>query len=204
MQIQTAIDAAASITGISQASEAVVTATHDYSVGDLVVIDGVSGMTKINNRVVRVSAVTGTSDFTCQGLDTTGFNAWVSGGSARKVSSYDSFDNITQISLPDAPPDEIDITTVHDDEKNIVFGHEGAQKGTLSLIANPLNPAVIEVQKASTAQTRRVFLVTLQSGVVAIFNAFCAGGSGFDGGVAAAGTAQIALTLRTKPQWFAS
>lgn len=204
VQIQTALASAKTITGISKVSEAVITATHDYSVGDYILIEAVGGMTQINNRVVRVKSVSTTVSFVAEGLDSTDFTTYTSGGTAKKITFGASFDNITQLDLPDGSPDEVDVTTIHDDEKQIEFGHQTAQKGTLSLIANPLATAVVEVQTASTALKRRAFLVTLASGQKALFNAYCAGGSGFSGGVGAAGTAQISLTLRNKPQWFAS
>lgn len=204
VQIQTALAAAKTITGITKVTEAVITATHDYSVGDYILIEAVGGMTQINNRVVRVKSVSTTVSFVAEGLDSTDFTTYTSGGTAKKITFGASFDNITQLDLPDGAPDEIDVTTIHDDEKQIEFGHQSAQKGTLSLIANPLATAVVEVQTASTALERRAFLVTLASGQKALFNAYCAGGSGFSGGVGAAGTAQISLTLRNKPQWFAS
>jgi hypothetical protein len=204
VQIQSALAAAKTITAISKASAAVVTATHDFSAGDYVLIQAVSGMTQINDRVVRVLSVSTTVSFVCEALVSTNFTTYVSGGTAKKITFGSSFDNITQFDLPDAAPDEIDVTAIHDDERQIVFGHASAQKGTLSLIANPLAAAVVEVQTADLAQERRAFLLTLASGQKALFNAYCSGGAGMSGGVGAAGTAQISLTLRNKPQWFAS
>lgn len=203
VEIQSALGTALTITGISQATEAVVTATNSLSTGDLVVITGVVGMIKMNDRVVRVKSATA-SDFVCEGVDSTNFTAWVSGGQGFEVTTTVPFDNISQISLPDAPPDEIDVTAISDAERQLLFGHDAAQKGTITLIADPLSAAVMEVTKAGDNRTRRVFKVTLESGYVAIFNAFCAGGAGFDGGVSAAGTSQVSLTLKNKPQWFAS
>jgi len=204
VQIQTALAAAKTITGISKVSEAVVTATHDFSVGDYILIEAVGGMTQINNRVVRVKTVSTTVSFVAEGVASTDWTTYTSGGTAKKITFGASFDNITQLDLPDGAPDEVDVTTIHDDEKQIEFGHQSAQKGTLALIANPLATAVVEVQTASAALARRAFLVILASGQKALFNAYCAGGSGFSGGVGAAGTGQISLTLRNKPQWFAS
>lgn len=204
VQIQTALATAKTITGISKVSEAVVTATHDYSVGDYVLLYGIVGMTQMNYRVVRVKSVSTTVSFVCEGVDSTNFTTYSSAGSAQKITFGASFDNITQLDLPDSSPDEIDVTAIHDDERQIVFGHASAQKGTLSLIANPLATAVVEVQTADAAAARRAFLVTLSSGQKALFNAYCSGGAGFSGGVGAAGTAQISLTLRNRPQWFAS
>ena len=204
VQIQTALATAKTITAISKVSEAVVTGTHDYSIGDYILIYGVVGMTQINNRVVRVKSVSTTVSFVCEGLDSTDYTTYSSGGSAQKITFGASFDNITQLDIPDSAPDEIDVTSIHDDERQIVFGHASAQKGTLSLIANPLATAVLEVGTADLNQERRGFLVTLSSGQKALFNAYCSGGAGFSGGVGAAGTAQISLTLRNKPQWFES
>lgn len=204
VQIQSALAAAKTITAISKVSEAVVTATHDYSIGDIVLIQSVGGMTQINNQVVRVKSVSTTVSFVCEGLNSTNFTTYTSGGTAKKITLGTSFDNVTNLSLPDATPDEIDATTIHDDERQIVFGHAAAQKGSFSCIANPLADAIIEVQTADAAQERRAFLVTLANGYKALFNAYCSGGAGFDGGVGAAGTSQVSLTLRSKPQWFAS
>jgi hypothetical protein len=204
VQIQTALAAAKTITGITKVAEAVITGTHDYSIGDYILIEAVGGMTQINNRVVRVKSVSTTVSFVAEGVASTDWTTYTSGGTAKKITFGASFDNITQLDLPDGAPDEVDVTTIHDDEKQIEFGHQSAQKGTLALIANPLATAVVEVQTASTALARRAFLVTLASGQKALFNAYCAGGSGFSGGVGAAGTGQISLTLRNKPQWFAS
>jgi len=202
-EIQSTLGSDLTITAISNASEAVITATNTLTAGDLVVISGVVGMPKINDRVVRVKSPSGTQ-FTAEGVNSTNWGTYSSGGVANEVTAFQTFDNISQLDLPDAGPDEIDVTAISDDERKIVFGHDSAQKGTLSLIADPLSAAVVEAAAAATDANRRVFRVTLQSGYVAIFNAFVSGGTGFSGGVGAAGTASISLTLRNKPQWFAS
>lgn len=79
------------ITNISQANPAVVTATgHGYSDGDEVVISGVTGMTQVNGRSFVVEDTT-TNTFTLRAADgttlinSTGYDAYVSGGVAKKV-----------------------------------------------------------------------------------------------------------------------
>lgn len=204
VQIQTALGSAKTITGISKVSEAVVTATHDFSVGDYILIQSVVGMTQINDRVVRVKSVSTTVSFVCEGLDSTNYTTYASGGTAKKITFGASFDNVSNISLPDGTPDELDITAVSDDERQIAFGHQSAQKGSFSVISNPLATAVVEVGTADLAQERRAFLVTFANGYKALFNAYCSGGKGFEGGVGAVGTGTISLTLRNKAQWFSS
>lgn len=204
LAIQSALASAKTITAISKASEASVTATHDYSVGDFVLIDAVVGMTEINQVVGRVKSVSTTVSFVLEGIDSTNFTTYASGGTAQKITFGKSFDSVTNVDLPDGQPDENDITTIHDTERQVAFGHDAKLTGTLSVIANPLNTAVIEVQTAAAAQQRRAFLLTFASGQKVLWNAYCTGGSGFSGGVGSAGTGQIALTLRKKAQWFSS
>lgn len=73
------------ITGITQANPAVVTAAgHGFSNGDIVVIQSVSGMSEVNNRhFVVASAATNT--FALTGCDSSSYTAYVSGGTASEV-----------------------------------------------------------------------------------------------------------------------
>ena len=204
VQMQTALESAKTITAISQASEAVITGTHDYSVGDLIVIKAVVGMTQINNKVVRVKSVNTTVDFTCEGLDSTGFTAYASGGTAEKVTLGATFDNITNLSLPDQAANPITVTTIHDNEEQEIFGLDAAPTGSFSINADPLAASSVALAAASDAKTRRAFKVVLQNGYVGIFNAFVSGGAGIDGAAGAVATGTISLRLRSRPQWFAS
>lgn len=70
----------ASITNITQASQAVVTSTNTFTAGQFVLISEVTGMTQINGMIVEILSATGTT-FTLA-IDTTGFSAYVSGGIA--------------------------------------------------------------------------------------------------------------------------
>ena len=68
------------ITGITQANPAVVTsAAHGLSNGDVVYIDEIVGMTSLNTRVFTVAGAT-TDTFQLSGIDTTGADAYTSGG----------------------------------------------------------------------------------------------------------------------------
>ena len=67
IEMQSTLGAAKTITAISKASEAVITGTHDFSIGDLIVIDSVVGMVEMNKRVVRVKSVSTTVSFVFDG-----------------------------------------------------------------------------------------------------------------------------------------
>lgn len=84
------LEAGKTITNITNASPAVVTSTaHSYTTGDWVFITDVVGLTEVNNRYLEVGITTANefqllnSDGT--NLDTTTFDAYVSGGSSGRV-----------------------------------------------------------------------------------------------------------------------
>lgn len=67
------------ITGISQATQAVITVgAHSFVVGESVVITGVVGMTQINGLRAVIVAVSGTTITVA--INSTAFSAWISGG----------------------------------------------------------------------------------------------------------------------------
>ncbi len=83
------LEASTPITGISQASEGLVTAANTYINGDWVFLDGINGMTELNEvfAIVDNATVTGFSLLDLDGnpIDTTNFNAYTSGGTAARV-----------------------------------------------------------------------------------------------------------------------
>lgn len=192
------------VTAISKAAEAVVTGTHAFAAGDFVIIAAVVGMTEINDFVVRVRSVSTTVSFVAENIDSTLFTTYVSGGTATKITAFDTFDNITSLSLPDSPPTELDSTAISDTEKQVVFGLRDFPKGTFALNADPLSATSLNLAAAEDANVRRAFVITMISGYVGIFYAFVSGGAGLDGSGGGIATANVSLTLRKKTQWFAS
>ena len=75
------------ITGITQASTAVVTAVaHGFSTGNTITIDSVVGMTEVNGRSFKITILT-VDTFQLDGEDSTGHTAYVSGGTATRANS---------------------------------------------------------------------------------------------------------------------
>jgi hypothetical protein len=78
------------ITAATKANPGVITSTaHGFSDGDEVYIDSVGGMTELNGRNYLIANAT-TNTFTLQDLfgndiDTTGFTAYTSGGTATEI-----------------------------------------------------------------------------------------------------------------------
>ena len=79
------LEAAKTITGITQANPAVVTSnSHGFTNGDEVEISGVVGMTQVNGKRFTVAGVT-TNTFQLSGINSTGFTAYGSAGTASRV-----------------------------------------------------------------------------------------------------------------------
>ena len=79
------VEATKSISAITKANPAVVTATsHGYSNGDHVWINDVVGMTEVNGRRYTVANVT-THTFELSGVNSTNYTTYSSGGTAAKV-----------------------------------------------------------------------------------------------------------------------
>ena len=84
----TAIAAGKTITGVTQANPAVVTATgHGYTTGDVVMILSVVGMTEINNIIHQITVIDA-DNYSLDGVDATGYTAYTSAGSSTKGVFY--------------------------------------------------------------------------------------------------------------------
>jgi len=79
------VEAAKTITAISNANPAVVTsAAHGYSDGDVLDLGAILGMTELNGKEVTVAGAT-TNTYQLSGINTTSYGAYISGGTAQRV-----------------------------------------------------------------------------------------------------------------------
>lgn len=127
------LQAAKTITGITQANPAVVTsAAHGYSNGDLALIERVNGMVEVNGRYHAVSNATANT-YELSGEDSTLYAAYTSGGTARKALAplrpdfgyayrYDlPSDYLREIEAPDThAPWKVVGSEVHSDDGPVV------------------------------------------------------------------------------------
>lgn len=93
------------ITNISQAANASVTATHSFTSSDVgvtvVTFHGVVGMTQINGLSGVIQSVTSTTSFTVN-IDSTNFSAYSSGGIANVITGAPANTVYGNVSLPTA------------------------------------------------------------------------------------------------------
>lgn len=199
LEVQSVLATAIDITAISKASEVEITAIHSYSVGDIVVIDGVIGMVEMNKIVGRVKSVSTTVSFVLEGIDSTDFNTYISGGTARKVTTFLPFDNASSFSMPDPAPNKVRTDTIHTDVATQLDGIQDPYDATVNIFSEPLAAHIIECRKARDEGLPRVIRVTVPNKVVVLLNTEISGGLGIDGSAGEAATGAISLTPLVKP-----
>lgn len=91
---------AATVTGVTQANPAVVTTgTHAFVTGETVTISGVVGMTELNGNSYVITVLSPTT-FSLDGVDSTAFTPYSSGGSAQSNGIYELATTYTEAELP--------------------------------------------------------------------------------------------------------
>lgn len=100
------------ITGATNANPTVLTATTSFSVGQIVLITGVTGMTELNGNSYTVTANGGTT-LTID-VDSTGFGTYDSGGLVSSVSNVINYftGEVQNLFFPDDIPEGVDINAV--------------------------------------------------------------------------------------------
>jgi hypothetical protein len=148
------------ITAISQADPGVVTATaHGKQDGQPVYIYGVVGMTEVNGGRFIVQNATG-STFELADTDTSGYTAYVSGGSIDEP-SFGNWCELTGYNAAGGSAPEIDTTTICSVAAENVLGLP--DRGTLTLDFNFAPNTNIQTilrasQSAGTVLTYRLLL----------------------------------------------
>lgn len=157
--VQTGFAATKTITDIDQADPALVTSTahglHDGAVGK---IAAVVGMVELNNGIYVLDNAT-TNTFELAGVDSTGYNAYVSGGTFAPA-TFSDFCELTGINQQDGTADRTEVTTICSTAKEFVTGL--SDSGTLSLDFNWAGnqPVQAALRAAKIAGTTLAFRVT--------------------------------------------
>ena len=203
VSMQSAIAATKTITGITQANPAVVTCTaHGFSNGDIVYLE-TQGMRQVNEKAVRVASVT-TDSFQLEGIDSTLFDAFLS-GTAAEVTLGTTISTATSISASGGDFDFIDTTTIHDNSKSQIPGLPSAISFSMEHIWDAADAGLIAMKAASDTQAKRVFKFQFGTGGKILFFAGYVGCTMLPGGSAQnLVTTQAVITMNGTPTYYAS
>lgn len=117
VEVGTALAGAMTVTGISKATQAVVSGSG-FSVvgGDYVYLGQVDGMVELSYVVARVASSptpTATS-FTLENIDSTNFGTWIASTGVQKVSTWSTLAQVTAVDFGAGQVDSLDVTTLLD------------------------------------------------------------------------------------------
>lgn len=200
--MQSALGSDITITGISKASEGVVTASNTLANGDFVVLT-VQGMYQLNDRVARVKSVSGTN-FTLEGVDTTLFDTFTS-GVANKITFGTSITTATSINASGGDFDFIDTTTIHGNAKTQMPGLPNPSSFSFENIWDVSDAGLIAMKNAGDAQAKRAFKFTFGTGgQIMVFSGYVAATLLPGGQAQGLVTTQSVITMNGSPTYYAN
>lgn len=167
LAVATAFAAAKTVSGISNAAEAVVSCTaHGYSVGDIVQL--YSGWGRLNRRAVRVKSVT-TDNFVAEAIDTTNtefFPAGSGGGTVRKVTTFTQISKYLNPQSSGGEPKRVTVRFMDEDTDTSLNDGFTAVQESFDIDADQFGGAAYAALRSlSEVQTDTILKKTLKSGV---------------------------------------
>lgn len=166
--VATVFASSQSVTGISNASEAVVTCTaHGYSNGDFVEIT--TGWGRLNKRAFRIKSVA-TNTFVLEGANTTNTEFFPSGssaGSVRKVTTWQQISKIMNPQTSGGDPKNITFKYLESDVENSKNDGFTAVQESFEIDADEIGGAgYTALQTLTDVQSDTIVKKTLKSGSI--------------------------------------
>lgn len=156
------------VTAVSNAAEALVTATHDFANGDIVEIT--SGWGRLTKRSFRVKSVSTTVSFVLEGCDTTSTSFFPVGagiGSVRKVSTFAQITTVMNPTSSGGEPKKVTYKFIENDTEFSINDGFSATSYSLDMDADAIGSAGYTALKNLTdVQTDTILRIVTRSGSV--------------------------------------
>jgi len=150
--VATVLAAAKTVTGISNASEAVVSSTaHGYSNGDIVIIYSAWG--RLNFRAFRVKSVL-TDSFVLEGADTSSTDLYPAGagaGTVKKVTTWVDLDRTMNHSSSGGDAKTVNVKFIESDVEIVLNDGFSAVQRTFDMDADMIGTAAYTALKTLSA-----------------------------------------------------
>ena len=168
LSVATAFATAKTVTGISNAAEAVVSCTaHGYQVGDIVQIYSAWG--RLNRRAVKVKSVL-TDSFVAEGIDTSNtefFPSGSGGGTVRKVSTFTQISKYLNSNSSGGEPRTVTVRFMDEDVETTLNDGFTAVQETFDIDADQYGSgAYTALRNLSEVQSDTILKKTLKNGSV--------------------------------------
>lgn len=162
----------AAVTAVSNASEAVFTVTNTFTAGDYVEVT--SGWSRLNDKIVRVKAATGTT-FTAEGYDTTNTSIYPPGGGIGSVRPITSFTQLSQILTSTSSGGDQQFLTyqlLEADAQKQIPTFKNPSTLTLEVADDPTQPGYILAKAANDDRLPRAVQFELPNGAKLMYNSY--------------------------------
>lgn len=201
LRVETARAAAKTISGLTAANPGVVSATsHGYANAAIVYIDGVVGMTEVNDRAfVVANQASGT--FELKGVNTTNYTAYASGGSAY-LATMTKVAEVTNITVGGGGSQQIDVTNLESDSIEQLAGLPNLGTIGMDITLNHTDTGQAGFRSLFDATTPKVITITTASGYVLCATGYAANQSA-NFPVNDAQRGSFEFTVYRKLTWFA-
>lgn len=161
------------ITALSNAAEAVATATNTFVLGDYVEIT--SGWSRLTSRILRVKSPTG-ANFVLEGFDTASTSAFSAGGgvpaTARKISGWTQLQQILSSSSSGGEQQFKDYQLLESDAQKRIPTTKSASGLSFTIADDPALAGYQLVSTANDDRLPRAVRVTLPNGSKLLYNAY--------------------------------
>lgn len=200
--VQSALAAATTITGITKANPGVVTSVaHGYSNGDYVVLT-ISGMSQIDDMVVRVANKTADT-YELEGVNTTSYDTF-SSGTVEKITFGTTLATATSVNASGGDFDFIDVTTIHDAVKKQIPGLANPANFSFDNIWDVSDTGLIALKAASDAQAKRAVKFTFANGSKLVFTGYVGASLLPTGGAQEVVKTSAVITMFGKPNVYST
>lgn len=204
-EIASGYAASANITALSNASEAVATASNTLAAGDYVEIT--SGWSRLTDRILRVKAPSGTQ-FTLEGFDTSSTSIFPSGSgvpaSFRKISGWTQIQQILETSSSGGEQEFTEYQFLEADARKRIPTSKSPIGLELSIADDPTLAGYIALAAANDDRLPRAIRATLPNGSKILYNAYVSVGKTPSMAVNQVMAVRATLSLLGEPIRYAS
>lgn len=204
LKMETARATTKAISGLTNASPGVVTATaNGYVNGDIIYVDNVVGMTGVNKRAFVADSVA-TNTFNLKGVSTTDtavYSAYASGGDSYKVTTA-AIAEVSGIDGFDGQANEIDVTNLSSNGKEYLLGLQDFGTVSFDVFLKNSDSGQAALRTAKESGAAKVFTITDSAGQVMPFVAYV---KSFTVSIQADDSVKgkVSLRITGSPAWFA-
>lgn len=200
--VQTALAAADTITGITKANPAVVTATgHGIANGSYVLLK-ITGMRQLDYKVAR-TANADANTFELEGIDSTLFDDFVS-GTAEVITFGAQASTFQDVNATGGEAAPIAISTIHDDQDFEIPGNRSPMVFSFGSLWDPADPALLALKVFDDSKTPGACMLTFATGARILLAAYFSCGLAPTGSSGQPVTTPVSFRLRGRLTSYAS